>query len=167
VGATGSWGAFLYNDEYRKLLKELLHFRGSLTAIKKVIFFRFNFYPRIKPHLRTNTFMIRRTLFLAMKFRPVKPGILNLIFDISGTKLKSLCFEHGNNGFTNQLIDMGLKPLIVDKNGLGYEIDQWKNAKTFWIGEQENLLVSDNQTMKYQLAEENEKKSRSYDAWGV
>jgi hypothetical protein len=166
VSATGSWGDFRQNDEYKELVGNLKRLQISIVDLKKIIFFRFNLYPAVKPHLRTNAFMIRRDLFVAMEFKPVKPAFLNLFFDISGTKLKSLCFEHGNNGFTRQIINQGLRPLVVDKQGRGYEIAEWKEAGTFWIRQQENLLVSDNQTLKYELADENEKMQRRYSAWG-
>lgn len=166
VSATASWGDFPHNDEYKKLLGELYRLRSDMTSLKKIIFFRFNFYPYVKPHLRTNAFMIKRTLFIGLKFDMVKPTFLNFFFNYSGTKLKSLCFEHGNNGFTNQIIKMGLKPLLVNKYGNGYEMEEWNKAGTFWISDQENLLVSDNQTMKYELASKNEKNLLNYAAWG-
>lgn len=167
VSATGSWSDHSHNDEYRSNIKDFLRFNFTINKIKKAIFFRFNFFPFVKPHLRTNAFMIKRSIFLNLRFEPVKPRILNWFINYSGTKLKSLCFEHGNNGLTNQIIQLGLRPLLVDKHGNGYELENWLEAGTFWTSEQENLLVSDNQTMKYQLADKQQKKDLIYAAWGV
>ena len=97
----------------------------------------------------------------------MKPWILNTFTNYSGTKLKSLCFEHGNTGMTNQIIQLGLRPLLVNKHGAGYEIKEWREARTFWTNDQENLLVRDNQTMKYELADKQRKDELIYAAWGV
>ena len=167
VSATGSWSDYPHNDEYRSIIKDFLGFNFSLNKLKKDIFYRFNFFPSVKPHLRTNAFMIKRTIFLNLEFCLVKPLIFNLFSNYSGTKLKSLCFEHGNNSLTNQIIDLGLKPLLVDKDGNGYNIGDWHDAATFWTQDQQNLLVSDNQTMKYELANHEQRRNLSYAAWGV
>ena len=167
VSATGSWSDYPHNDEYRSIIKDFLRLNFSLNQLKKAIFFRFNFFPAVKPHLRTNAFMIKRTIFLNLKFGLVKPWILNTFTNYSGTKLKSLCFEHGNTGMTNQIIQLGLRPLLVNKHGAGYEIKEWREARTFWTNDQENLLVRDNQTMKYELADKQRKDELIYAAWGV
>jgi len=166
VSATGSWSDYPHNDEYRSIIKDFLRLNFSLNKLKKAIFFRFNFFPVVKPHLRTNAFMIKRTIFLNLKFGLVKPRILNTFTNYSGTKLKSLCFEHGNTGMTNQIIQLGLRPLLVNKHGAGYEIKEWREARTFWTNDQENLLVRDNQTMKYELADKQRKNELIYAAWG-
>ena len=166
VGASGGWGDFGHNDEYYGNIKSILRFKINPTLIKKSIFFRFNFYPQVPPHIRTNAFMIRRELFLALKYPKVKPLILNFFIDFSKSKLRSLCFEHGKQGFTSQLVDKGLKAILVDRFGKGFEMPNWPNSKTFWHFEQENLLVSDNQTRKYQEADEETKKKLTYAAWG-
>jgi hypothetical protein len=166
VGASGGWGDFGHNDEYYGNIKSILRFKINPTLIKKSIFFRFNFYPQVPPHIRTNAFMIRRELFLALKYPKVKPLILNFFIDFSKSKLRSLCFEHGREGFTSQLVDKGLKAILVDRFGKGFEMPNWPNSKTFWHFEQENLLVSDNQTRKYQEADEETKKRLTYAAWG-
>lgn len=167
AGASGGWGDFPHNDEYYRNIKSIFKFKFNPTLLKKSVFFRFNFYPKVPPHLRTNAFMIRRELFISLKYPRVKPLILNLLIDFSKSKLRSLCFEHGNEGFTTQLVNKGLIPLLVDKSGIGYEMDRWYEAKTFWVSEQENLLVSDNQTRKYQDADGEARKGLTYAAWGI
>jgi len=166
VSATGSWSDYHHNDEYMSIISDFRSLNFSINKLKKAILYRFNFFPFVKPHLRTNAFIIKRIIFLKLKFSLVKPIVLNWFTNYSGTKLKSLCFEHGNNSLTSQIIGMGLKPLLVNKLGKGYEIERWREAATFWTSSQQNLLVSDNQTMKYELADKEQKKALAYAAWG-
>ncbi len=167
VSATGSWSDYPHNEEYESIIREFRNLNFSIIKLKKAILFRFNFFPFVKPHLRTNAFMMRRSIFLRLKFDLVKPLMFNWFTNYSGTKLKSLCFEHGNNSLTSQIISMGLKPLLVNKLGKGYDVEGWQEAATFWTASQENLLVSDNQTMKYELADNERKKGLEYAAWGI
>ena len=167
VGASGGWGDFPHNDEYHANLKLLRQLKFSMLTLKKLIFFRFNFYPRVMPTIRTTCFMINRKLFLEMKYPNIRPRILSLFYNSSKTKLRNLCFEHSNRGLTVQILKKGLKALIVDKDGNGYDIPSWKDAKIFWSSEQENLLMSDNQTRKYQDADSETRKNLAYAAWGI
>lgn len=167
VGASGGWGDFPHKDEYNENLKLLLKLKISKLALKKLIFFRFNFYPRVLPTIRTTCFMMSRELFLQVDYPHIRPHILSLFYDSFETKLRNLCFEHSNHGLTRQIIRKGLKTLIVDKEGIGYDIPNWMEAKTFWVSNQENLLVSDNQTRKFQDADSETRKKLTYAAWGV
>ncbi len=167
VGASGGWGDFGHNDEYQENIKSIFRFKINPTLIKKSVFFRFNFYPKVPPHIRTNAFMIKRELFSSLKYPKVKPFILNIFIDFSKSKLRSLCFEHGREGFTSQLIDKGMKAVLVDRYGKGFEMTKWPESKTFWLSEQEGLLVSDNQTRKYQEADWKTRKRLTYSAWGL
>ena len=46
------------------------------------------------------------------------------------------------------------------------EMNNWYESKTFWNSEQENLMISDNQTEKYIKAGPEEKKFIHHLAWG-
>ncbi len=166
VGASGGWSDFPHNEEYKENLKQLRQLKFSKITLKKLIFFRFNFYPEVRPAIRTTCFMLNRVLFLELEYPKIRPLILGLFYDSSKTKLRNLCFEHSSWGLTQQILKKRLKTLIVDKDGRAYDIPLWKEAKTFWHFEQENLLVSDNQTRKYQEADEETKKRLTYAAWG-
>lgn len=98
--------------------------------------------------------MVRRTEFLKMYNGPVN------------TKFKAYLFENGRNSLTNKYLEAGMKVLLIDKYGRTYQPHEWKESKTFWINDQENLLISDNQTMIYQFALAGERKSMSKLAWG-
>ena len=68
---------------------------------------------------------------------------------------------------TNYYLKKGLKVLVMDKYGKTYGPDEFKNSGTFWIGEQENLLVSDNQTRIYRDADIEYRKLLTKLAWGI
>ena len=66
---------------------------------------------------------------------------------------------------TNQILQRGLKCLVVDKDGVSWDKDEWYSSKTFWCGNQEGLLISDNQTIKYAQANQELKGYLQFDAW--
>lgn len=160
VGCTGAWGDFGGNHIHlgSNLLKKLFSW----------IVFRYNFYPFIKPHLRTNAFLIDREFFLSLKYYDPKPRWLSFLRHGSKeSKLKTFCFEHGNDSITNQILRKGLDVLIVDKNGKSYSMGNWKESNTFWNGEQENLIIQDNQTFNYTIGSEAYKATLRLKAWTI
>ncbi len=167
VAATGAWGDFKHTDDYNGSKNSILKLKFDIRDLKKVIYYRFNFFPSVGVHLRTNAFMIKRSLFLTIKRPPVRPFILSLIFNLNAKKIKSFCFEHGSNSFSKQLLNRGYKILVVDKFGNGLHVNDWAHSNTYHNGSQENLLVQDNQTSKYQLSNSEDKKKLKYATWGI
>jgi hypothetical protein len=106
------------------------------------------------PHLRTNAFLIRRRDFLAL--RPHR----------TLTKRQAYSFESGRKGLTSQLLGAGKRPYVVARDGRAYGVSDWMHSHTFWIADQENLMVADNQTRRYQEATACEKMVLTFDAWG-
>jgi hypothetical protein len=167
VGATGCYGDFGHYEDYNKSISRVKKANFALADLKKILYFCYNFYPKVKPHIRTNAFMIRREVFLSLKCNVMRPFFLAFIHArLKNSKLGSLCFEHGNNSMTAQILAKGLKPILVGRDGRAYEIENWENANTFWINEQDNLLVSDNQTRKFTDAEINARRQMTFNAWG-
>lgn len=82
------------------------------------------------------------------------------------TKTYTHKLESGKQGFTRQVMEMGLKPIVVGRNGVGYEIKDWPSSNTFWHGKQDNLLVSDNKTRIYSDDNLEFKKILETFAWG-
>ena len=74
--------------------------------------------------------------------------------------------ESGKYGITKQIEKMGLRPMVVGKDGKGYEKSEWDISNTFWRGAQENLLISDNQTRKYDKEGSDRKQKCEFFAWG-
>ena len=158
VGATGSWGSLCpkhpNQKPYSKNMPYLMKLvRPVVLPVARALFgMYFDYFPNY--HIRTNGFMIARNIMLKIK-RAV-------IF----TKFQAFYLESGKNSITNQVRRMGLKPLVVGKNGRGYEKHEWDISNTFWRGSQENLLISDNQTRKYDSAIPDWKNKWEFFAWG-
>lgn len=92
-------------------------------------------------HIRTNGFLIRREDFLkAHEGRSF------------ATKEAVHLMEHGAAGLTRSILDSGRYPLVVGKNGRGYAPPFWAISETFRQGNQENLLILDNQTNYFKHA---------------
>lgn len=105
-------------------------------------------------HLRTNAFMSRRETLARVRIGPVF------------TKLSAFMFESGRESLTNQIMDLGLRPVVVGRDGTGYEKERWHLSNTFRQGIQENLLIADNQTDAYEAANTEERAKLSALAWG-
>jgi hypothetical protein len=105
-------------------------------------------------HVRTNAFMVSRETLARVRIGPV-------FF-----KLSAYMFESGRDSLTGQTMRLGLRPLMVARNGEAYEKEDWPLAKTFWQSRQENLLVADNQTDAYENANVEGRIDLSRQAWG-
>ena len=81
------------------------------------------------------------------------------------TKIQSHMLESGKYSITKQIEWMGLRPIVVDKNGEGYEKNKWGISNTFWQGTQANLLISDNQTRTYDVKDSDWKHKREIFTW--
>lgn len=92
-------------------------------------------FPNI--HIRTNAFAIRRRDFLSLEF-----GSLT-------SKFANNEFEAGARSMTGQLIERGLEPYVVGRDGAIFDRHSWPASRTFRSGSQENLLVCDNRTRDF------------------
>lgn len=169
VGATGSWQSLRVSGvswlliamgvaavRHYRLSSEITLWRrlvlGATAGRQHGLFLReFNLFPNY--HLRTNTFMISSELMQKIKCHEIK------------SKADAYRFESGKHGLTQQILGMGKAILIVGKDGVGYEMERWNKSNTFWHSEQENLLVSDNQTLDYQHGSRERRKNLSNGAW--
>lgn len=160
VGATGTWHSIFSMIHYEtklkwernKTFKE--NFRKYKLIVKNFFLYRLWFPPFPNPHIRTSAFLIKRKIFLDLSFGAIKK------------KYDAYRWESGRNSFTRQIMKRGLKPLITDKNGTIYEMNQWKESHTFWSNDQANLLLTDNQTKKFEKADDQQKKFFTLMAWG-
>ncbi|MGZ3847215.1 MAG: hypothetical protein ACXVBH_14230 [Flavisolibacter sp.] len=160
VGATGSYHSIFSMIQYEtstrwereKSFNE--NFRKYKLLVKNFILYRFWFPPFPNPHVRTNAFLVERKVFVDLSLIPIKK------------KYDAYRLESGRIGFTRQIIKRGLKPIVVGKNGEVYEIAKWRESNTFWIDDQANLLVSDNQTEKFMEADSQQRKFFTFIAWG-
>lgn len=150
VGATGSWGSIRPSREvkhelpwYRKLARKWM---GPYFGIY------FDHFPNY--HIRTNGFMIARDNMLKIRY-----GIIL-------TKMHAWILESGKASITKQIEHIGLKPVVVDTDGRSYDKHEWAVSNTFWRGRQANLLISDNQTRKYNTSTLEWKRKLEFFAWG-
>lgn len=166
VGATGSWqsNAAGYERTVKRLLNKVWNFklvrqatgRGNADvapslplAMKRrsrwryalsAIQYLYNVYEygrHPNPHIRTNAFMVDRIQFLSLRLPTFKQ------------KKDAYRFESGRGSLTRQYIALGLQPVVIGKNGTVYKVGEWDRSETFWVGNQENLLVADNRTGDY------------------
>lgn len=160
VGATASWETLAkifppssVNLGYVNTLKYLM--RIIFNAVKFVPNIRdFSYFPN--PHLRTNAFIVSRELFI--EFTATKK--------IPHSKRDALKLESGRAGFTEFLKTRGLKTLVTGVDGKLYQPEKWFTSGTFRVPEQPNLLVEDNQTKGYEIADKSLKRYLEMAAWG-
>ena len=162
VGATGSYQGF--HRDWRSIQdREKFSLRsGWRQRLLKLPWFEdLNeltnrlFSPEFpNPHIRTNGFLIEREVMLALHPK------------MTLTKRHSYSFESGRQSMTRQVLKMNRSVHIVGRDGTIYDIDDWKRSNTFWQAEQQNLLISDKQTKRYQAVDDQTRKVFSRYAWG-
>jgi hypothetical protein len=108
------------------------------------------------PHLRSNAFCIRRDLFLQFAAETYIPK----------SKRGAFFLESGPQGMTRFLANRGLQVVAVGANGIAYAQKDWAKSGTFWSPQHSNLLISDNQTRKYDSVEWWRQRNRERNAWG-
>ncbi len=160
VGAAGATASCesLYTDYLRSIAEGLRKGNSLRTIVHRSFLNRwrhrylFNQFPN--PHLRTNAFMVRSDVFNRMNFGAIR------------SRLDTARLENGRGSITRQLARMGLDAIVVGRDGCAYGPPDWRHSDTFWQGEQGNLLVADNQTEKYALADATGRARLSCIAWG-
>lgn len=106
-------------------------------------------------HVRTNAFMASRETLTKIRTWP-------MLF-----KFSTQLFESGHNSLTNQILQLGLRALVVSRTGEVFEKEDWHLSNTFRQGLQENLLVADNQTTDYADADSEHRVELSRQTWGL
>lgn len=159
VGATGSYQSLYTDSEYKNALygRNISPLNSFLMRVW-LIYIRTKRFPFFKPfpnpHIRSNGFMLQTSVINKLK----SPKIRN--------KKRAYRFESGKSGLTNQILEMGLKALVIGADGKGYDILDWCRSNTFWRNGQENLLIEDNQTRAYRNGRLKKKAILSHHAWG-
>jgi hypothetical protein len=106
------------------------------------------------PHIRTSAFMIDADVLRLLRVPALK------------RKADALRLENGRDSITAQVARLGLRALVVGRDGRGYSEDEWPESETFWQGEQQNLLIADKQTDDYALGDAAAREALSRYAWG-
>jgi hypothetical protein len=105
-------------------------------------------------HLRTNAFMTDRDVLRRLRFGKIE------------CKMDTYLLENGRNSITRQIQRLGLRALVVARDGSLYEQDQWARSHTFWQRDQEGLMIADNQTRSYTNGGWERRQLLSAFAWG-
>jgi hypothetical protein len=106
------------------------------------------------PHIRSNGFMLRRDrlmLFKSLKFV---------------TKDDACLFESGPDSLTATLRRSGLSAIVVGRDGKGYEVEDWWRSGTFRLGDQSNLLLTDNQSRTFAAMSTEDRATHMRMTWG-
>ena len=154
VGCTGAWTSIFSIVEQElagAAARSPLH---RLVLRIKIPINRRAYPPFPNPHLRSNAFLISRELM-----NRVWPSF------VVG-KRKAYHWESGRQGFTRRVEALNLRVLIAGKDARAYGADDWPRSGIFLQGNQENLLVSDNQTRGYDKADAATRCQLSRYAWG-
>ena len=113
-------------------------------------------YPRFPAHhLRTNGFAIGRETML--RLRAPRPR----------DKIAAHMLECGRRSITRQIERMQLRVIVAGRDGNFHLHPDWAKSRTFWQGEQENMLIADNQTENYLQAEPSTRLALARWAWGI
>ncbi len=105
-------------------------------------------------HVRTNAFLVGHATLAALRWKDVR------------RKQDAYKLEHGRYSITRQVQRMGLRTVLVNRHGVAFDRDEWHRARVFWQGDQEGLLVADNQTRCYEEAAPQRRRLLSAFAWG-
>lgn len=106
------------------------------------------------PSLRTNAFLINRELYLALE------GVE------SADRQAALMFENGQKSMTRQILEKGGRVVVVNGDGEAFDIHRCHEANAFRSLGPQNLLVADNRTREYEIADEETKAKLRRFAWG-
>jgi hypothetical protein len=129
--------------------------RPQVRAHVRASRLRMEFPPYPNPHVRTNGFMVRRTVALALRWGPYR------------TKTDALRGESGRFGLSRQAETLGLRNVIVGRDGVSYETEDWPSSGTFRCGDQSNLMIADNRTREYAASSDEERERLGQLAWGA
>jgi len=147
VGASGSWES--QAEWMRGSSSHWIHQLASLRPVRRD-------YPRFpNPHIRTSAFMVARDNFLELGPESVRD------------KRSAYLLESGRKSISRRVWERDLRALVVDRNGRSYDVPDWPASRTFRIGEQEGLLIADNQTRDYETASSRRRRRLSRDTWGA
>jgi hypothetical protein len=104
--------------------------------------------------LRSNVFMLTHASLREVQLRVVRE------------KADAYALEGSRMSITRQLERIGLSSLVVDRTGAVFGPEEWYRSRTLWQGDQEGLLVADNQTLSYTNGDYARRHLLSTLAWG-
>jgi hypothetical protein len=151
AGATGSWGTLTPRA------------RGPGASFPGLAVWPLRLAARIprfpsfpNPHLRSNALLMRREGFLAFAEKVAFPA----------RKSDAHFLESGRGSLSAFLRARGLRLVVVGADGKTFDPRDWKVSGTFRVPGQPNLMIKDNQTRNYAVADRRMRRILEFAAWG-
>jgi hypothetical protein len=129
--------------------------RARLTTLRQLPGTLFYYKPFPAHKLRSNAFMIAHATLRQLPLFVVR------------NKQDSYSLEGSRESLTQLVERIGLSSLVVDSAGAVYGPEEWDRSRTLWQGDQERLLVADNQTLHYTNGSFELRHLLSTLAWGI
>jgi hypothetical protein len=129
--------------------------RRWLAALRRLPTFYGRFGPFPAAHIRTNGFALASDLMRMLDHPSIRK------------KAHAFRVEGGKRSITTQVEQLGLRAAVIGADREVYERDAWPASRTFWQGDQENLLLEDNQTRVYSAADLDLRTFLSRFGWGL
>jgi hypothetical protein len=146
AGATGNWES---QAEWPR--GAITHWPRELLLLARTR----REFPRFpNPHIRTSSFVIERRRLLDLALPP------------ASDKRAAYVIESGFQSITRKVQAQGLRAVVVDRDGLLYDPDDWPASATFRSGGQARLLIADNQTRAWEEAPPAVRAKLTRDSWG-
>ncbi len=130
------------------------HKRAPFKHARLLLEQNHGFLPFPARHIRTNGFML--TGEVLSRLRTPTPR----------RKADTYRLESGRRSLTSQVLAMGLEANVVTREGTSFAPADWPTSRTFWSGDQEGLMIADNQTRLYAEGDAGERMALSRYAWG-
>ena len=153
AGASGSWQSFTPPLAHERARLAGRGLGGRLRGQLRLAYQRARYPAFPNPHIRSNGFLIARDLLLQLNGMTPR------------SKAGAWRFENFRHNMTRQIQARGLRPLVVGRDGVGYEIEDWPRSNTYRQGDQANLLLTDNRTQDYETGTNDERCSFWIGAW--
>jgi len=151
IGVNGSYSSYASNAFFRN------HKDNYLLYIYKIIRNNILFYRFPNPHIRSSCFLIYSSDFIDF----IKTS--KIVFN---TKFDAWLAESGKNGMSNYFKKKGFKLLVINSEGKSFTEKNWKLSKTYCLGNQDYLLISDKHSRAYQKSDEEQKRQFIKKVWG-
>ena len=120
---------------------------GEMTRL-----LRFPAFPN--PHIRSTGFLVLREHLVAARHGEIRD------------KLDACEFESGADSLTWQLRRQGLRALVVDRAGTGFDVADWTRSRTFRLSDQQGLMMDDNRTRDFDAQSPAVKATQAWMSWG-
>lgn len=108
------------------------------------------------PHIRTNSFLIKRSLFLEYASTQKFPQ----------TKEDTWALEHCSNSLSNYILKKGYRISVVNADGEVFSLAEWDKSRTYATPDADKPILTDKWARKYYTADETLKLKIEMVNWG-